>query len=455
MESSKVARSSPVWDVPELSESSSFIRVSPDTNVPVTDRVLRLVDTSGFRRLSRMSQLGLVSYVYPGATHTRFEHSLGVFRNAIEYVNRLACDSVFCELMTDRHIRLLLVSALLHDIGHWPFCHAIEDMRLDGLPRHETLAKRLISSDEIAHLLMNDWQLGPAEVANVLTGTIGKSVVANPLSKEDRAIAILVSILSGPIDIDKIDYLERDSLHAGVPYGRNFDRHRLISSLCIDPAQHRLAITDKGRTAAEMMVFARYIMFSEVYWHHSVRSATAMLQHAIHELVRSGSTTDRWLDMTESQLMESVRSQCSSLPVAPCAEGLFGPRRQLYKRVAQFDVLSHPEQHRKLSRRPFVEIVELSKSLASLIRARYGIDVQEHDLLIDAPPVKLEVQCQIDVRQRDGSLKSLGEMSPVVHTLATRQFDDIVKRVRIFVRPDLRERVVNIDFAALVATLID
>jgi hypothetical protein len=159
--------------------------------------------------------------------------------------------------------------------------------------------------------------------------------------------------------------------------------------------------------------------------------------------------------MTESQLMESVRSQCSSLPVAPCAEGLFGPRRQLYKRVAQFDVLSHPEQHRKLSRRPFVEIVELSKSLASLIRARYGIDVQEHDLLIDAPPVKLEVQCQIDVRQRDGSLKSLGEMSPVVHTLATRQFDDIVKRVRIFVRPDLRERVVNIDFAALVATLID
>jgi HD superfamily phosphohydrolase len=175
--------------------------------------------------------------------------------------------------MTDRHIRLLLVSALLHDIGHWPFCHAIEDMRLDGLPRHETLANRLISSDEIAHLLVSDWQLEPVEVANVLSGTIGKSIVANPSSDEDRAMAILVSILSGPIDIDKIDYLERDSLHAGVPYGRNFDRHRLISSLCIDPAHHRLAITEKGRTAAEMMVFARYIMFSEVYWHHSVRSA--------------------------------------------------------------------------------------------------------------------------------------------------------------------------------------
>ena len=453
MESSNPIANSRVWDVPELVACASFIRISPDTNVPITSRVQRLVDTSGFRRLSRMSQLGLVSYVYPGATHTRFEHSLGVFRNAIEYVNRLASDPTFCELMTDRHVRLLLVSALLHDIGHWPFCHAIEDMRLDGLPRHESLANRLILSGEIADLLVHDWQLDPAEVAKVLTGTIDKSAVGIPSSRDDRAMAILVSILSGPIDIDKIDYLERDSLHAGVPYGRNFDRHRLISSLCIDPKQYRLAITDKGRTAAEMMVFARYIMFSEVYWHPAVRSATAMLQHAIYALRQNGVTSDAWLDMTESQVMESVRSQCSGRSFAPCADGLFGPHRRLYKRVAQFDFVNHPEQHRKLARRPFAEIAELSKSMASQIRMRFNVPVFEHDLLIDAPPVKLEVQFQIDVRQRDGTMKSLGEMSPVVHTLATRQFDDMVKRVRIFVRPELREQMAEIDFASLVTDL--
>ena len=89
-------------------------------------------------------------------------------------------------------------------------------------------------------------------------------------------------MLSGPIDIDKMDYLPRDSLHAGVPYGRNFDQERLIGSLCLNEAGDGLAITDKGKTAAEMMVFARYVMFSEVYWHHGVRSATAMLQRAFY-----------------------------------------------------------------------------------------------------------------------------------------------------------------------------
>ena len=91
-------------------------------------------------------------------------------------------------------------------------------------------------------------------------------------------------MLSSPIDIDKMDYLARDSLHAGVPYGRHFDQQRLIGSLCLNEAGDGLAITDKGRTAAEMMVFARYVMFSEVYWHHAVRSATAMLQRAFYLL---------------------------------------------------------------------------------------------------------------------------------------------------------------------------
>ncbi len=88
-------------------------------------------------------------------------------------------------------------------------------------------------------------------------------------------------LLSGPIDIDKLDYLQRDSLHAGVPYGRNFDQRRLLSSMCVGPTGRDIGITVKGKTAAEMMVFSRYVMFSEVYWHHAVRSGTAMLQRLV------------------------------------------------------------------------------------------------------------------------------------------------------------------------------
>ena len=257
-------------------------------------------------------------------------------------------------------------------------------------------------------------------------------------------------MLSGPIDIDKLDYLERDSLHAGVPYGRNFDRNRLVSSLCIDSTRNRLAITDKGRTAAEMMVFARYVMFSEVYWHHAVRSATAMLQRAVYEIRNETALTQSWIDMNEAEMIDSLRLACTGKAWSPCIDGLFGPKRQLYKRVAQFDFLNHPEQHRALARKPYSEIVELSAKLAAHLQSALGISISPHDILIDAPPVKLEVQFQLDVRQRDMSYRTLGELSPVVHALATKQFDDIVKRVRIFVRPELQDHVASIDFASMV-----
>ncbi len=436
------------WSVPELETPTSVIRISPDINVPITRRVKRIIDTPAFRRLSRISQLGMVAFVYPGATHTRMEHSLGVYRNAIEFLQRLSGADALGNVLSEYDVKLFLVAALLHDIGHWPFCHAIEDMRLTGIPRHESLARRLITQGEIANVLEQDWHLAPEDVARLLA--------PNPDDKHveptdgNLSLALLQSMLSGPIDIDKLDYLERDSLHAGVPYGRNFDRNRLVSSLCIDSTRNRLAITDKGRTAAEMMVFARYVMFSEVYWHHAVRSATAMLQRAVFEIRNETALTQSWIDMNEAEMIDSLRLACTGKAWSPCIDGLFGPTRQLYKRVAQFDFLNHPEQHRALARKPYSEIVELSAKLAAHLQNVIGISISPHDILIDAPPVKLEVQFQLDVRQRDGSYRTLGELSPVVHALATKQFDDIVKRVRIFVRPELQDHVASIDFASMV-----
>ncbi len=112
-------------------------------------------------------------------------------------------------------------------------------------------------------------------------------------------------MLSGPIDIDKMDYLYRDSLHAGVPYGRHFDQQRLLGSLCLNQAGDGLAITDKGKTAAELMVFARYVMFSEVYWHHGVRAATAMLQRAFYVL-HGGLDLDGLFRMNEHEMIDEL-----------------------------------------------------------------------------------------------------------------------------------------------------
>ncbi|MEQ1827389.1 MAG: HD domain-containing protein [Pirellula sp.] len=441
------------WALPELDSSPSVIRVCPDVNVPITGRVRNIIDTAAFRRLAKISQLGLVAFVYPGATHSRFEHSLGVYRNAIEFLNRLGRDDLFCRIVDAEHARLFLIASLLHDIGHWPFCHAIEDMRLEGMPRHELLARRLITTGELAELISTEWQLDPERVASFVSGTLEHAQSPDSPSTPNlptAAVRLLQSMLGGPIDIDKVDYLERDSLHAGVPYGRNFDRNRLIGSLCVDPTHGKLAITEKGRTAAEMMVFARYIMFSEVYWHHAVRSATAMLQRSVYEINHNRSSTDSWIDMNEAKMIDSIIQHSQDRPWSDCAHGLFGPHRKLYKCVAQFDNWNHPDQHRALARKPYSEIVQISQRLSSAIAQKTGLTIGPHDVLIDAPPVKLEVQFQLQVKQSDGTLRSLGEMSPVVHALATRQFDDMVKRVRVFVKPDIREHVRDIHFADLI-----
>lgn len=443
------------WGIPELNAPSSVIRISPDINVPVTARLKKVIDTPAFRRLSRISQLGMVAFVYPGATHTRMEHSLGVYRNAIDFLQRLSGPDDLGNVLSEYDVKLFLVSALLHDIGHWPFCHVLEDLHLTNIPRHELLASRLITRGELADVLEHDWGLDPVDVSNLLSPTPISTSTLTPDNAENQTsenvpLALLQSMLSGPIDIDKLDYLERDSVHAGVPYGRNFDRNRLVSSLCIDSARNRLAITDKGRTAAEMMVFARYVMFSEVYWHHAVRSATAMLQRAVFEIRDDQAVTQSWIDMVEPEMIDSLLHATANRDCSPCIEGLFGRQRQLYKRVAQFDFVNNPEQHSALARRPYSEIVELSSQLASRIQAKTGLKVNSHEVLIDAPPVKLEVQFQLDVRQRDGSYRTLGELSPVVHALATKQFDDMVKRVRIFVHPRLRDQVESLDFAELV-----
>lgn len=246
---------------------------------------------------------------------------------------------------------------------------------------------------------------------------------------------ILGSLLSGPIDVDKMDYLGRDSLHAGVPYGCNFDRARLIGSLCLNAAGDALAITDKGRSAAEMMVFARYVMFSEVYWHHAVRSATAMLQRAFY-LLRGDLDLDTLFRADERSMVDTLLAASRGSTVEPLIEGLFGPRRQLYKRLEQYSLFQQPELYERLARRPFAWLARCAANLADGLGRAMGQSLAAEHVLLDAPPVKREIEIQIDVYfPKEARHRPLAEVSPVVQTLAKKQFDDYVKRVRVYVAP--------------------
>jgi HD superfamily phosphohydrolase len=244
-------------------------------------------------------------------------------------------------------------------------------------------------------------------------------------------------MLSGPIDIDKMDYLYRDSLHAGVPYGQHFDQQRLIGSLCMNQSGDGLAIIDKGRTAAEMMVFARYVMFSEVYWHHAVRSATAMLQRAF-QMLHQELDLDGLFRMTEQRMIDELVRAAGNGPAGDLLAGLFGPTRRLYKRLAQYSHFEQPDLYQQLARRPYAWLVRCAESFANIVSQRIGRRVAPHEVLFDAPPAQLEVEFNVDVYfPKENLYRALGDVSPVVKTLAREQFDDYVKRVRIFVHPSV------------------
>jgi len=417
----------PLLDIPEiaaLDNRRSLIRIPPETDVPLTARVRQLIDAREFRRLAEISQLGLVSLVYPAAHHSRFEHSLGVYRLALLFLKQLAHEERFVEAIRPHDAEVLVAAALLHDLGHWPFCHPIEDMRLPSVPQHELFANSFLLEGEVADVLRDDWGLEPRAVVGLLS--------EKPRDAKGR---ILASILSGPIDIDKMDYLARDSLHAGVPYGRNFDQQRLLGSLCLNEAGDGLAVTDKGKTAAEMMVFARYVMFSEVYWHHAVRSATAMFQRAFF-LLHAQLDYDTLFRLNERAMIDALRLAAQEGPAGELLDGLFGGARRLYKRVAQYSYFEDSQLHQQLARRPYPWLAALAERFAGLASTELGRVVAPHEVLFDAPPVGLEVQFNVEIQfTKANQWRPLGDVSPVVRTLATQQFDDYVKRVRLFAHP--------------------
>jgi len=424
--------------IPELiglDSQHGTIRIPPEFGVPLTDRVRRIIDTEPFRRLAKITQVGLVSLVYPAARHTRFEHSLGVYRLALLLLKRLNHVPDFTRRVSQHDAERFIVTALLHDVGHYPFCHLIEDIKIEGLLHHEALAaasighsiEQSIEQSELAELLRKDWNVEPQEVIDLLNGKTKTSV--------DR---LLATMLSGPIDIDKMDYLYRDSLHAGVPYGRQLDQDRLIGSLCLNASGDGLAITEKGKTAAELMIFARYVMFTEVYWHHAVRSATAMLQRLFSELYLAGKIEfSQYVRFSEDEAIRFFLEASQGTPMEKLAQGLFGARRTIYKRVAQFSILEQPEMYRQLAGKPYRQLCEQADQYCANVAASPQ-SIQPLSVLIDAPPVEKEVEIKIDVYYpKSDRYMPLENISPVVRAMAKEQFDDYAKRVRIFAHPDV------------------
>ncbi|HEX7937898.1 MAG TPA: HD domain-containing protein, partial [Gemmatimonadaceae bacterium] len=206
------------------------MRIAPNSRVPLTNGIAAIIDHPLFQRLRGVRQLGFADRVYPSATHTRFEHSLGVYFRAIHYVHALWGDDFAGEYFRDkvrpRDIRSLLAAALLHDLGQYPYSHVLEDVDRDHngtLPAtsafsHEALTANLLTQPTFRQDVLRECASGAPDFQHALD-SLGVSAEDVASILEGRAFGdltpaatgILHSIVDGPIDADKLDYLQRDS----------------------------------------------------------------------------------------------------------------------------------------------------------------------------------------------------------------------------------------------------
>lgn len=288
---------------------------------------MRIVDAAAFQRLRHIRQLGLAHLVYPGATHTRFDHALGVHHLTGRALERLGERGVLEQVdALDR--TLVPLAALLHDIGHYPFSHALEELESERIPgHHEALVGRFLADPQVADVLAT---VAPDAAARIETMIRGAS--ESPLQ----------GLVSGSLDLDKIEYLKRDARFCGVPYGE-VDVDRLLDGLTLarDPGNGRLevAVHEKGVAALESLLFSKYQMFRNVYWHHAVRAATVMYKRIVADGLGAGLiTADELIGRTDEGLifLLSERARTGSpdaTRVARWISALSG--RRLPKRLAE------------------------------------------------------------------------------------------------------------------------
>jgi HD superfamily phosphohydrolase len=233
--------------------------------------LVALIDTAEFQRLRRIRQLGLAHFAYQAAEHSRFTHSLGAFHLATRILARLRSDyKISAEDQT-----AVRVAALLHDIGHGAFSHVVESI-LNFHHEHFSVQAVLSTETEVGRLLRNYSAELPERVAGIIRGDF------KPMA--------LAQLVSSQLDVDRMDYLLRDSLMTGAKYGV-YDLEWIIKSIEINEADDHLYVSARGLYAVEDYLQARYYMFRQVYFHRTLRSAEAVLRSLLRralELFKQG-----------------------------------------------------------------------------------------------------------------------------------------------------------------------
>ena len=380
------------------------IKDSVHDHIEISGVAEALLDTPTVQRLRHISQLGTVQLVYPSANHTRFEHSLGVYHLA---------DRALAELgIEGRAAERIRAAALLHDVGHGPFSHNIEALIHRKTGKYHDDVDELLASGDVGEIL-REHDLDPAHIAGLVAGE-----------------GQFGQLVSGELDVDRMDYLVRDAHHTGVPYG-TIDAERLLRELTFVDGE--LVLAAGNVQTAESLLLARALMNPTVYMHPVARISKAMLRRASERLLR---TTD--LDAGELRRMDD-HDLLVALRTTPATEA-FAERydeRRLLKRAVWAELQDVPDELLDLDHD---ELRELEATIAD--RA----DVPEKTVIIEIPeePSMRESSTRVVV---NGESRNLSAQSPLVNALRTTQRGQW--RLGVYTTPSAADRVGQLAAAEL------
>ncbi|MBN1169780.1 HD domain-containing protein [Candidatus Micrarchaeota archaeon] len=329
----------------------------------------RIIDSEDFQRLRRIKQMSVTNLVYPGANHTRFEHSLGTAHLSGYIAERVG-------LKTDE-IKKVKLFGLLHDIGHTVFSHEGEDVLKRHIGSHEEIGKKKILHGDIADIISENYNPGEIAESNIVTSDIGA---------------------------DRMDYLKRDAQNTGVAYGI-IDLDRIVHTLMMKDGE--LCIKKGGLAAAEYLLVARFMMFSTVYLHKTVRIATAMLYRAMEGAIEDGFPPKRFTEIDDEQamavLLESEKGR-------RYAEGL--KKRKLFKEVCSVKTL--PEKLEDELKEEFEVIVDrphqFFKPVGFKVDSENGpVSISEISNLVKSLKTAEEERMKILILASDENRKKFGK----------------------------------------------
>jgi HD superfamily phosphohydrolase len=388
-------------------------------NIRLDRFAVAALDTPTVQRLRYVRQLGHAFLVYPGATHTRFEHALGAYHltrkalASLEERGELAC-------VAEEDRLAVRLAALLHDIGHYPFSHALEEA---GFPSHEKLGVAKLDRGELGERLREVGGPGfPARVGALIT---------------KQSPSPLQGLISGSLDLDKIDYLSRDAFMCGVPYG-TVDVERLLASLTLVDAGSRseVGVHEKGVSALESLLFAKYQMYRNVYWHHAVRAATCMFKRAVLAAAAGGAIGDAAIEeATDDGLMELLLRRGGS----PAEAGAVADwraiaaairARRLYKRAIDLPASDVPADAQAWVADDPALVARVEDALASEVGLPPG------GLLLDYPSRSSMLGVDLPLRLRGGAVDRLTDEGRAGQLGLPRVADELyrsARRFRVFV----------------------